>query len=95
MTECIEGVRVSIKLQPRASRDAFVEVLDGQIKIALKAPPVDQAANQSLEKFVAKSLGVSKGLVTLVSGEKSRNKVVQIRTITVEAVLGILEGLIP
>ena len=78
VSESSEGVRISIKLQPRASRDAFVDVLDGQIKIALKAPPVDRAANQSLEKFIAKALGVSKGRVTLVKGEKFRSKVVEI-----------------
>lgn len=71
-----EGVRVPVRVAPRASRDAVLGVHDGALKVALTAPPVEGAANESLVKLLAKSLGVSKGSVRLVSGEKSRDKVV-------------------
>jgi uncharacterized protein (TIGR00251 family) len=48
------------------------------VKIALAAPPVEGAANRALVGFVAKTLGVPKGQVTLVSGEASRRKAVEV-----------------
>jgi uncharacterized protein (TIGR00251 family) len=51
---------------------------DGLLKIALTAPPVDGVANKALVEFVAKTLGVPKGQVTLVSGETSRRKTLEI-----------------
>jgi uncharacterized protein (TIGR00251 family) len=51
---------------------------DGLLKIALTAPPVDGAANKALVEFVAKTLGVPKGRVTLVSGETSRRKTLEV-----------------
>jgi uncharacterized protein (TIGR00251 family) len=51
---------------------------DGLLKIALVAPPVDGAANKALVEFVAKTLGVPMGRVTLVSGETSRRKTLEV-----------------
>jgi hypothetical protein len=43
------------------------------------APPVDGEANAELSAFVAKTLGVSKGAVSVVAGETSRIKTLAIR----------------
>ncbi|MCU0677011.1 MAG: DUF167 domain-containing protein [Myxococcota bacterium] len=73
-----DGVRVPIRVAPRASRDAIVGVHDGALKVALTAPPVEGAANDALVRLLAKALGVPKGAVRLVQGERSRDKVVEI-----------------
>ena len=74
-----DGLRIQVLAQPRASRDAVVGVYDGQLKIALTAPPVDGEANAALVSFVAKALRVPRRDVVLVQGEASRRKVVVVK----------------
>ena len=72
------GVLLPVRVQPRASRDQVVGAEGEALKVRLTAPPVDGAANQALVKFLAKALGVSKGRLSLVSGQKSRHKLVRV-----------------
>ena len=51
---------------------------DGAVLIRISAPPVDGKANAALLAFVAKTVGVPKGAVTIVRGETSRNKVIRV-----------------
>lgn len=74
----IHGVSLAIRVVPRASRDELSGVEAGALKVRLTAPPVEGAANQALVKLLAKSLGVAKSKVVLVSGERSRNKRVMV-----------------
>ncbi len=75
--------RINVHLQPRASRD---EVLgwneDSALRVRVKAPPVDGAANAALVQLLAKQLGVAKSKVTLVSGTTARNKIVEIEGVS-------------
>ncbi|MBF0107976.1 MAG: YggU family protein [Magnetococcales bacterium] len=61
-------------VQPRASREGVTGLRGAEVRIALNAPPVDGAANQALIRFLSRELKISKGQITLVSGEKSRSK---------------------
>ncbi len=72
------GARIAVRVAPRASRDAIVGVHDGALKVALTAPPVEGAANVALVRLLAKALGVAKGDVRLVQGDRSRDKIVEI-----------------
>ncbi|MBF0144720.1 MAG: YggU family protein [Magnetococcales bacterium] len=65
---------LQVCVQPRSSREGVTGVRGTEIRIALNAPPVDGAANQALIRFIAREMGIAKGRVKLVSGEKSRNK---------------------
>lgn len=69
---------ISCRVQPRASADEFAEVVGDAIKIRLTAPPVDGKANAHLIKFLASEFGVSKSQVTILKGETSRQKRLQI-----------------
>ena len=51
---------------------------DGAVLIRIAAPPVDGKANAALIAFVAKTLGLPKGAVTIIRGETSRNKVIRV-----------------
>ena len=77
-----DGVRLSIHLNPRASRDAIDGLHGEALKIKIKAPPVDGKANAYLLDFLAKTLGVSKASVSLERGETSREKTVVVRDAT-------------
>lgn len=52
----------------------------GSLKVALTAPPVDNAANTALLAFLATLLQAPRSSLTLVAGTKSREKRVQIVT---------------
>lgn len=49
------------------------------IQIRVTAPPVDGKANDALIKFVAKRLGIARSEITLVRGERGREKLIEIR----------------
>ena len=51
---------------------------DGAVLIRISAPPVDGKANAALITFVAKTIGVPKGAVTIIRGETSRTKVIRV-----------------
>lgn len=67
-----------IRVQPRASRDGFAEVMDDAIKVRITAPPVEGKANAHLVTWLARQFRVSKSAVHIESGETSRRKRVRI-----------------
>ena len=81
-----DGVSIRVHVAPRASRNKVLGVHDGALKVALTAPPVEGAANKALVEFMAKIVGVPKSAVSILSGEASRHKVVEVMGTTVEDV---------
>jgi hypothetical protein len=83
---------VSFYVQPRASKTEVAGRHGYAIKIRVKAPPVDGAANEEVIRFLAKRFRVSRKSVELVSGSTSRHKQIAIQGVTpteiVESLLG-------
>ena len=77
-----KGVRLDIRVIPRASRTVVAGERDGALLIRLAAPPVDGAANDALIAFLAKALDVPRRQVVLVHGETARQKTVDITGVT-------------
>ena len=69
---------LSVRIQPRASKNGVTRMEDGSLKIRLTAPPVDGAANEALVKFLSDTFSVSKSQIEIVSGHTSREKRVKI-----------------
>ena len=78
LRETSGGTLLSVKLQPRASKNAIGEALGDELKIKVTAPPVDAAANQALVEFLAEKLNCSRGKVELIRGLTSRHKTVML-----------------
>jgi uncharacterized protein (TIGR00251 family) len=76
---------VAIRLQPRAKREEVVGERAGAIVIRVTAPPVDGKANAALCAFIAKAAGVSASSVDVVRGQTSRDKVVRVDGVTLQA----------
>ena len=74
-----------LHIQPGAKRTECAGMHGEALKIRLAAPPVDGKANDALISFIAKTLGVPKSRVELVSGETSRAKRVRIDGVDAEA----------
>ncbi|MCB2228323.1 MAG: YggU family protein [Desulfarculaceae bacterium] len=72
------GLSLAVKVAPRASRNELAGVEAGALKVRLTAPPVEGAANRALVKLLAKTLGLAKGKVAVVAGERSRSKRVEV-----------------
>lgn len=78
-TKTNEGVRLSIRVAPRASRTEVAGLHGTALKIRLQAPPVDGAANEALIRFLADELDVSRSAISIESGQSGRNKILLIR----------------
>jgi uncharacterized protein (TIGR00251 family) len=87
-----DGVLLSVKLQPRASKNEIGAELGGELKIKVTAPPVDAAANEALVKFLAQELECPRGKVELVRGHTSRHKTILLHGFKPENVLSKLTG---
>jgi hypothetical protein len=71
-------VVVRIKAQPNASRSEFAGVYDNDaLKIRIKAPAVEGAANKELIKFLSKEFKVPKSSIEFKSGQQSKIKIVE------------------
>ena len=81
-----DGVLLSVKLQPRASKNEIGEPLGDELRIKVTAPPVDAAANEALVRLLADVLDCPRGKVELVRGHTSRHKVVKLHGLTMESV---------
>ncbi|MDO8589148.1 MAG: DUF167 domain-containing protein [Armatimonadota bacterium] len=69
---------LKIRLTPRGSKNEILGWEDDTLRIKVTAPPVEGAANKACVELIAGSLGIKRGQVSIVSGEKSREKVVRI-----------------
>jgi uncharacterized protein (TIGR00251 family) len=67
-------VRLNVKALPNAGCDEVVGWHAGALKVRTRAPALEGRANAALAEFLADHLGLPRRQVTLVSGEKSRQK---------------------
>jgi len=74
-----DELELRLRIQPKASRDAFVGPHGDEFEVRITAPPVDGKANAHLQKLLAKAFKVPKSQVQLVTGEGSRSKRVRIK----------------
>ena len=78
VNESAKGVSFSIKVHPRARKNAITGAVGDALKLALTAPPVEGKANQSVIEFFADLFQIPRSSVTIASGETSRNKIVRV-----------------
>lgn len=71
---------LQVHVQTRTHRNEFKGLLDNRLCIHIKAPPVDDKANQYLLALIAKEFKVSKSRTTLIKGLRSRDKCVAIHS---------------
>lgn len=84
--ETATGASLAVRLQPKAKKAAILGELDGALKLAVTAPPIEGRANEACIRFLAELLNVARSSVTIAAGASSRNKVVRIEGLTAEQV---------
>ena len=80
------AVVFSVRVQPRASRNAIEGEWQGALKVRLTAPPVDDRANDALRRLLAEHLEIPVTAVRILFGERSRTKRVEVRGTSAERI---------
>lgn len=69
---------ISVRVQPRGLSDSLVALRNGVLVLRVTAPPLDGRANEAVCRLLADLLGVPRTRVTIVRGERARDKVVAV-----------------
>ncbi|MEJ5297675.1 MAG: DUF167 domain-containing protein [Armatimonadota bacterium] len=75
-------VRLTVRVTPRSSRESVAPGADGTVHVRVNAPPAEGQANRAVVEALARALRVPKSNISIVSGETSRTKTVEIRGIS-------------
>lgn len=78
------GCKLTLFIQPKASKNEIIGPHNGALKIKITAPPVDGKANAALIEFLSDVLEVPKRNIEILKGETGRNKSVEILEISEE-----------
>ena len=73
-----DNVTINIYVVPRSSKSEVVGIYNDCLKIKLKSPPVDNAANEELVRFLAGKLKIPKSNIDIIKGKHQKQKIVLI-----------------
>ncbi len=86
------SVLLPVKVVPGASRTRYLGEWDGRARIAVAAPAERGKANKVLVAYLAETLGVRKGEITVVTGKTSPVKTIRIGRVAAGAVCAALQS---
>jgi uncharacterized protein (TIGR00251 family) len=73
-----EIIKLPVVLKPQARHNKILEVINGRLKIAITAPPVDGKANIALVNFISEIFAVKKKDIIIASGHTSHMKMLHL-----------------
>ena len=73
-----DDVAVSVRVQPRASRNEVLEVRNGRLLVRTTAAPTDGKANKALIRLLAAFLDIAPSRIRIVRGQTQRDKELRI-----------------
>jgi len=85
-----DGCIITVKATPRARKSEVSGADPEWLRVRLQAPPVDGKANAELIALFAKTFGIPKRSVELLTGDTSRLKRVKLSGVPAEAVTATL-----
>ncbi|MGL5255028.1 MAG: DUF167 domain-containing protein [Brevinema sp.] len=71
-------MKLSVRVAPRSSRTELLITPELELKLKITSPPVDGEANKAVCLFFADFFGIAKTRVSVVIGQKSTQKVLNI-----------------
>jgi uncharacterized protein (TIGR00251 family) len=86
---------MAVIARPRARENGIDGLQGDALKVRVAAPPVDGAANEALESFLAGILGVGRSRVRVLRGASSRHKRVRVSGVSPVEVQRRLEAFRP
>jgi len=77
-------MKINVHINPNAKKSEVLgEELDlfggKTLKVKVAAPPIEGKANKELVKILSKHFNVPKSKISIVSGDKSRNKIIEVQ----------------
>jgi uncharacterized protein (TIGR00251 family) len=79
LQETPQGIVIKIYVQPRSSRNRIIGLHGDSLKIAIQAPPVDDAANRMCIEFLSKCLNLPRSAIEMIGGHTGRMKRILLR----------------
>jgi uncharacterized protein (TIGR00251 family) len=79
---------LSCRVQPNSSKQGIGKIKNNALIIRLNAPAVEGKANDALINFLSKRLGIAKSRISIIQGERNRNKLVSIEGLSPEEIAG-------
>ncbi|MCD6356606.1 MAG: DUF167 domain-containing protein [Anaerolineaceae bacterium] len=77
------GVKITVKIIPNSRRDKICGYINsGILKIKIIRKPIGGQANKYLIKLLSEQLGIPKRNVSIIKGERSRIKIIELNGIT-------------
>ena len=73
-----QGVTFKVYVQPRSSKNQIKGLHGDTLKVKIKAPPVEGAANKMCIQYLAACLDLPKSCVEIKSGQSGRTKQVRV-----------------
>jgi uncharacterized protein len=73
-----ENATFWLKVKPRSSRERLARDACGELRLELHAPPAEGEANQACVQFFARELRLPQACVAILSGLKSRRKLIRV-----------------
>lgn len=81
---------VALRVLPNAKKTEVVGLYGTAVKLKVASPALEGKANAAVLAFVAHTAGKSPSAAELLSGEKTRDKVVRVRGLTAPELKSIL-----
>jgi uncharacterized protein (TIGR00251 family) len=82
-----EGLLITIKVVPGSSRTTLCGTLESMLKIKVAAPPEKGKANACIIDYLAKTLGIKKKAIRIVSGQTASIKQILIQDLSAKTLL--------
>ena len=70
-------MRITVRVIPRAKKELIKEE-NNLLKVYVTAPPEDGRANRAVIELLSEHFKVKRNCITILSGKKSRTKIIQI-----------------
>jgi uncharacterized protein len=86
------GLEFQLHVLPRAKRSELTGLHNGALKMRVTAPPVDDAANRAIIEFFSSLLNIPKSSIQILTGAKSRDKKIRIKSLKLNRFLEVLSG---
>ncbi len=89
-----ENVSFWLKVRPRSARERLGVDAAGELRLELHAPPTEGQANEACVQFFARALRLPQACVVILSGAKSRRKLIRITGHSAEETVAQLRRLV-
>jgi uncharacterized protein len=89
-----DTVKFWLKVKPRSSRERLALDASEELRLELHAPPAEGEANEACIQYFARGLRLPQACVVILSGHKSRRKLIRVTGHSAAETVAKIEGLI-